>query len=78
MGVNGVKCWVALVCCCLLLCQLTTAAPADYDTSCRTVRRRRWPTHKQLHRREFIELSRCTIKRRLELGILPNLETSRS
>nr|QPO25069.1 short neuropeptide F2 [Callinectes arcuatus] len=32
MGVNGVKCWVALVCCCLLLCQLTTAAPADYDT----------------------------------------------
>lgn len=32
MGVNGVKCWVALACCCLLLCQLTTAVPADYDT----------------------------------------------
>ncbi|KAG0714693.1 Short neuropeptide F [Chionoecetes opilio] len=32
MGVSGVKCWVAVVCCCLMLCHLTTAAPADYDS----------------------------------------------
>lgn len=31
MGVSGVKCWVALACCCLLLSQLTSAAPPDYD-----------------------------------------------
>ncbi|XP_071520158.1 uncharacterized protein [Panulirus ornatus] len=33
MGVGAVKCWVALVCCCLMLCQLTAAVPAppDYD-----------------------------------------------
>ncbi|XP_050731652.1 short neuropeptide F-like [Eriocheir sinensis] len=32
MGVSGVKCWVALACCCLLMSQLTSAAPPDYDT----------------------------------------------
>nr|QBX89072.1 short neuropeptide F [Nephrops norvegicus] len=34
MGVSVIKCWVGLVCCCLLLSQLTAAVPAalqDYD-----------------------------------------------
>ncbi|XP_069192378.1 uncharacterized protein sNPF [Procambarus clarkii] len=34
MGVSVVKCWVTLLCCCVLLSQLTSAgpAPSDYDT----------------------------------------------